>query len=135
MTLTLPEGGRIIGLGSDIIEVDRIRGVAERQKERFFDRIFTAEEQHYCNGMKNPWPHYAARFAAKEAISKAFTTGIGGHFEWKTASVYHGERHQPLVRLAPEGENLLRQVGADGILLSLSHTKTYAEAVAVLYRK
>jgi holo-[acyl-carrier protein] synthase len=75
-----------------------------------------------------------ARFAAKEAISKCFTTGIGAEFGWKSASVYHGPRHEPLVRLDAQGEALLKQVGATHALLTLSHTETHAMAVAALVR-
>jgi holo-[acyl-carrier protein] synthase len=132
MNLSLPPGGHVIGVGADLIEVERIRGVIERQGERFLARVFTDEERAYCGGMKHPHKHYAARFAAKEAVSKCFSTGIGAEFGWRSVSVYHGERHQPLVRLDAQGEALLRQVGATHVHLTLSHTDTAALAVAVL---
>jgi holo-[acyl-carrier protein] synthase len=84
--------------------------------------------------MKHPHKHYAARFAAKEAVSKCFTTGIGAEFGWKSASVYHGERHQPLVRLDEKGQELLASVGATHVMLTLSHTDTVAMAVAALIK-
>jgi holo-[acyl-carrier protein] synthase len=65
MNVTLPPGGILVGLGADVIEVERIRGVLERQGERFLQRVFTEEERAYCSGMKYPHKHYAARFAAK----------------------------------------------------------------------
>ena len=132
MNLTLPPGSHVVGLGADLIEVERIRGVIERQGERFLARVFTDEERAYCGGMKHPHKHYAARFAAKEAVSKCFSTGIGAELGWRSISVYHGERHQPLVRLDAQGEALLRQVGATHVLLTLSHTETSALAVALL---
>ena len=134
MNLSLPPGGILVGLGADIIEVERIRGVLERHGERFLDRILTEEEKAYCSTMGAPHKHIAARFAAKEAISKCFTTGIGAEFGWKSASVYHGERHQPLVRLDAQGLALLARVGATHVLLTLSHTESYAMAVAALVR-
>ncbi len=134
MNIHLPPGGILIGLGADIIEVERIRGVLERHGERFLDRILTVEEKAYCSSMGAPHKHIAARFAAKEAVSKCFTTGIGAEFGWKSASVYHGERHQPLVRLDAQGEALLARVGATHVLLTLSHTESYAMAVAALVR-
>ena len=134
MTLDLPPGGILIGLGSDLVDVDRIRGVRERQGERFLARVFTDEERAYCLGMKAPDKHLAARFAAKEAVSKAFTTGIGAELGWKSISVYHGARHEPRVRLDAQGEALLKHVGATHILLTLSHTETAAMAVAALVR-
>jgi holo-[acyl-carrier protein] synthase len=84
--------------------------------------------------MAHPYKHYAARFAAKEAVSKCFGTGIGTELGWRSVSVYHGERHQPLVRFDEKGIALLRQVGATHVHLSLSHTETMAMAVAVLVR-
>ena len=135
MDIKLPAQGSLIGIGADVIEVDRIRGVLERQGDRFLERVFTAEERAYCFGMKHPHKHLAARFAAKEAVSKCFTTGIGAELGWKSVSVYHGERHQPLVRLDDKGELLLKQVGGTHILLSLSHTDTVAMAVAALVRQ
>jgi holo-[acyl-carrier protein] synthase len=134
MNVSLPPGGILVGIGADVIEVERIRGVLERQGERFLQRVFTAEERAYCSGMKYPHKHYAARFAAKEAVSKCFSTGIGAELGWKSVSIYHGERHQPLVRLDAQGEALLRQVGATHVQVSLSHTDTVAMAVAALVR-
>jgi holo-[acyl-carrier protein] synthase len=132
--ISLPPGGTLIGLGADLIEVERVRGVVERQGERFLDRVFTDEERAYCMGMSQPYPHLAARFAAKEAVSKAFSTGIGAELGWKSVSVYHGERKQPLIRLDEKGEALLRQVGATHVLVTLSHTQNSAMAVAALVR-
>jgi holo-[acyl-carrier protein] synthase len=134
MNLQLPPGGILIGLGADIVDVDRIRGVAERQGERFLNRVFTDEEKAYCLGMKHPHKHLAARFAAKEAVSKAFSTGIGAELGWKSISVYHGERHDPRVRLDEKGQALLKHVGATHVHLTLSHTDSAALAVAALVR-
>jgi holo-[acyl-carrier protein] synthase len=134
LNIALPPGGILVGLGADLIEVERIRGVIARHGERFLDRILTDEEKAYCASLGAPHKHIAARFAAKEAISKCFTTGIGAEFGWKSASVYHGPRHEPLVRLDAQGQALLAQVGATHVLLTLSHTETCAIAVAALVR-
>jgi holo-[acyl-carrier protein] synthase len=131
----LPPGGVVIGLGCDVIEVERVKGVVERQGERFLARVFTPEERAYCLAKANPYPHLAARFAAKEAISKCFTTGIGGNFGWKTASVARGERQEPWVVLDEAGRNLLAQIGGTRVLVSLSHTQTVAMAVAAIVRQ
>jgi holo-[acyl-carrier protein] synthase len=130
----LPPGGQLCGLGADLIEVERIRGVLERQGDRFLERVFTDEERAYCFGKAQPHKHLAARFAAKEAVSKSFTTGIGAELGWKSASIYHGERGEPLVRLDEKGQALLRQVGATHVLVTLSHTQAHAMAVAALIR-
>ncbi|MCC6414597.1 MAG: holo-ACP synthase [Opitutaceae bacterium] len=134
MAFTLPPGGVLLGLGCDLIEVERIRGVLERHGERFLNRTFTAEEQAYCSGIKFSHKHYAARWAAKEAVSKAFTTGIGSHLDWTSISVYHGARNEPLVRLDEKAATLLRELGGTGVMVSLSHTETHAMAVAALIR-
>ncbi len=132
--ISLPPGGLLLGLGADLIDVARIAGVLERQGDRFLSRVFTDEERIYCFGMKFPHKHLAARFAAKEAVSKAFTTGIGAEIGWKSVSVYHGERHEPLVRLDEKGLALLRQVGGTSVMLTLSHTDTAAMAVAAIVK-
>lgn len=132
--LLLPPPGLLIGLGADVIEVERVRGVIERQGQRFLDRVFTTEERTYCDAKAHPHKHYAARFAAKEAIAKCFSTGIGAELGWRAMSVYHGPRMQPLVRLDEQGAALLRRVGATDIHLTLSHTETVAIAVAVLVK-
>ena len=135
MSITLPPGGILVGIGSDLIEVARIRAVVERHGDRFLDRILTDEERAYCAGLAAPYPHIAARFAVKEAVAKAFTTGIGAEFGWKSVGVRHGPRHEPLAQLDAQGEALLRQVGATHVLLTLSHTENYALAVAALVRQ
>jgi holo-[acyl-carrier protein] synthase len=135
MNLDLPKGGAlIIGLGVDVTDVARIHEICERHGERFLARVFTDEERAYCAGMAQPFKHLAARFAAKEAVSKCFATGIGAELGWKSVSVYHGAKGQPLVRLDEKGQALLRDAGATGIILSISHTGLVATAVAVLVR-
>jgi holo-[acyl-carrier protein] synthase len=134
MSIILPPGGTLIGLGCDLIEVERIRQALEKHGDRFLKRVFTDEEQAYCNSVKYSHKHYAARWAAKEAVSKAFTTGIGPHLDWTSISVYHGERHEPLVHLDAKAGALLAQVGATHVWLTLSHIDSHAMAVAALVR-
>ena len=129
-----PASAYLLNLGVDVIEVERVKKVYERQKERFLKRVFTQEEQEYCFSKSNPYPHLAARFAAKEAVSKAFTTGIGSLFGWTTSSVYHGPRMQPMVRLDTRGESLLKALGGTEVRITLSHTKTTAVAVAAMVK-
>ncbi len=135
MQLSLPHGGVVIGLGCDLVDVQRIRDVLDRHGDHFLDRVFTEEERKYSFGRPHPHKHLAARWAAKEAISKCFTTGIGAALGWKDASIYHGEREQPLVRLGGRGLELLAAVGGTEVLVSLSHTDTAAMAVAVLVKR
>lgn len=133
-SFALPPGGILVGLGADLVEIERIRGVLGRQGRRFLERVFTAEERAYCEGRADPHPHLAARFAAKEAVSKCFTTGIGAELGWKSVSIYHGERREPRVRLDERGRALLAGLGATDVLVSLSHTRAFALAVAALVR-
>lgn len=135
MNLELPPGGILLGMGCDLVEIARIQRVMERQGERFLSRVFTEEERTYCLAMPHPPKHFAARFAAKEAVSKCFSTGIGAELGWKSISIHHGPRHDPRVRLDEKGEALLRAVGGTSVQISLSHTDSVAMAVAALLRK
>lgn len=132
MNIVLPEGGVIRGVGTDLIECERIARVLERQRDRFLKRVFTEGEREYSMKMKNPVPHLAARFAAKEAVSKCFTTGIGESLGWKSIEVVKGEREQPIIQLDEQGLALLKQVGANDVLVSLAHTENYGLAYAVI---
>jgi len=122
----------ILGLGIDIIEVSRIEASYERFGERFLNRILHPNEIAYCLSYKAPGPFLAARFAAKEAISKAFGTGIGAQLGWQDMEVGRRESGEPFVILHRAGEKLLHARGARTLLISLSHTQSHAAAVAVL---
>ncbi len=134
MDFALPPGGLLVNIGCDYVEIERIRLVLERHGDRFLDRVFTEEERAYCTRMAHPHKHLAARWAAKEAVSKTFTTGIGPELGWKSVSIYHGLRSEPLVRLDDKGTALLQRVNATHVLVSLSHSDTAAMAVAALVR-
>ncbi len=125
----------ILGVGTDIIEVERIRGSHERFGDRFLNRILRPAEIAYCLSHSLPAPHLAARFAAKEAISKAFGTGIGGELGWLDMEVARYESGQPYLILHDKGLALLAARGGHIVHLSLSHTQVYACAVAVLEAK
>jgi holo-[acyl-carrier protein] synthase len=122
----------ILGTGVDIIEVDRIRKSYERFGERFVRRILSDGELGYCLAHRDPAPFLAARFAAKEAISKAFGTGIGSQLGWQDIEVGRKPSGEPFVILHDQGLFLLKERGADHVHLTLSHTQVYAVAVALL---
>src|SRR5438105_2616151 len=122
----------ILGIGIDIIEVDRIKASFERFGERFLKRILLPNEISYCLSHRVPAPFLAARFAAKEAISKAFGTGIGTHLGWQDMEIGRKESGEPFVILHGAGQQLFETRGASRILLSLSHTQAHAAAMAVL---
>ena len=121
-----------MGVGVDIIECDRIEKAWKRQGERFLEMVFTESERRYCLGMKNPAPYLAVRFAAKEAVAKCFSTGIGEHLSWQSIEVIKGEREQPLIQLDEKAKALLKKLGGSDVLVSLSHTQQQAIAFAAL---
>jgi holo-[acyl-carrier protein] synthase len=122
----------ILGLGIDIIEVERIRSSHAKFGERFLNRILHANEIQYCLSHRDPGPFLAARFAAKEAISKAFGTGIGAQLGWQDMEVARKESGEPYVILHERGQALLESRGGRMVLISLSHTQAHAAAVAIL---
>src|SRR6266700_724999 len=99
----------IIGIGIDIIEVARIQASYERFGERFLKRILRPNEISYCLSHNAPAPFLAARFAAKEAISKAFGTGIGAQLGWQDLEIGRKESGEPYVILHEKGIALLEQ--------------------------
>jgi holo-[acyl-carrier protein] synthase len=122
----------ILGTGIDIIEVARIAASFEKFGERFANRILLPDEISYCLTHKNPAPFLAVRFAAKEAISKAFGTGIGAALGWRDMEICKKKSGEPFVVLHGKGEKLFEVHGAKQLLVSLSHTEYYAAATAVL---
>ncbi len=122
----------ILGAGIDIIEVARIQASYEKFGDRFLKRVLRPDEVAYCFRYRRPGPFLAVRFAAKEAISKAFGTGIGRHLGWLDMEVAHQESGAPFVILHERGQVLLAQRGGRTVHLSLSHTENYAAAVAIL---
>ncbi|MSR43195.1 MAG: holo-ACP synthase [Pedosphaera sp.] len=122
----------ILGTGIDIIEVARIAQSFEKFGERFLKRILRPDEIAYCLSHKFPAPHLAARFAAKEAISKAFGTGIGAQLGWQDIEVVRRESGEPFVILHDNGQKLLAARGGNRVHISLSHTENYATAMAIL---
>ena len=122
----------ILGTGIDLIEVARIAASFEKFGERFVNRILLPDEIAYCLSHKNPAPFLAVRFAAKEAISKAFGTGIGAQLGWHDVEVRRKESGEPFVVLHGKGAELFAARGATRLHLSLTHTENYAAATAVL---
>src|SRR6266511_3796744 len=121
----------ILGTGIDIIEVARIRASVEKFGDRFLKRILRPDEIAYCYLHKDPAPFLAARFAAKEAISKAFGTGIGSQLGWQDMEVRRLDSGEPYVVMHANGVRLFEHRGATKVHLSLSHTQSYAAAIAV----
>lgn len=119
--------------GVDIVEIDRIRQSFDSCGESFRDRVFTENEIKYCESKKLVrFESYAARFAAKEAISKAFGTGIGKGIKWKDMEILNDHQGKPYVILCDKAREIYDEMNARGISLSLSHCRSYAVAYAVI---
>ena len=117
------------GIGIDILEIDRVRVTIETQGDAFVRRVFTDAEIAYCNAKHRREQHFAARFAAKEAVSKALATGWAGDFAWRDAEVVNDPGGQPRVLLHGR---LRERLAGCVIHLSLSHSATHVVAVAVI---
>lgn len=125
----------VLGIGVDIVEVDRIRNSIDQWGDRFTHRIFTAAEREYCGHRPDAFRSFAARFAAKEAISKAFGTGIGEHLSWLDMEILpRSTSLAPAVQLSDTAREWSVSRGVGEILISLSHARDYAVAQAVLLR-
>lgn len=120
----------ITGIGTDFIEIVRIQRAIEKNPH-FMERVYTANEIAYCRRKKNVWQSFAARFAAKEAVSKAFGTGIGpvGLME---IEILNAENGQPKVVLHGKALQLAADRNIQRVHISLSHSEAYAMATAVL---
>jgi holo-[acyl-carrier protein] synthase len=116
-------------VGIDMVEIGRIRAALDRYSG-FRERCFTAAEQAYCDGRPNPAQHYAARFAAKEAVGKALGFGVASRFAWRDIEI--DGRPKPSVRLSGRVEAWSQRVEAGSIDLSMSHSRELASAVCVV---
>src|SRR5213078_3172045 len=116
----------VLGIGLDLVENARIEHSLERFGERFLHRVFTAGEIEYSQSMKYPARHLAARFAAKEAVSKAFGTGIGKSMGWRDIDVQKKPSGEPFLVLQGGAKQLADEHGVSRALISLSHTDHHA---------
>ena len=125
----------ILGTGIDIVETARVKESIDKFGDRFLNRCFLPGEIEYCQRMKFPARHFAALFAAKEAISKTFGTGIGHQLGWRDMEICRRESGEPFVVLHGKGAELAKARGVTTVLVSLSHCNDYAAANAVLVGK
>ena len=124
----------IVSIGIDIIEVYRIRETLERTP-RFADRVFTGRERAYCDAKGAAAAQsYAARFAAKEAFLKALKTGWRGQITWHDIEILNDEQGVPSLEIRGEAREILENLGANKIHLSMSHTTEHATAQVILER-
>jgi len=119
----------VIGIGVDLCEVDRMRAALARTPT-LRTRVFTDDEQHYCERRADPSERFAVRFAAKEAVLKAMGVGVGA-CAWREIEVVRSEGGVPSLRLLGGARSLADELGIHRWLLTLTHTHRVAEAVAV----
>jgi holo-[acyl-carrier protein] synthase len=122
----------VLGIGVDLVECARIERSLERFGEKFLHRVFTDGEIAYSMSMKFPARHLAARFAAKEAVSKAFGTGIGKAMGWRNIDIRKKPSGEPFLVFSGPAKELATQRGVTAALVTLSHTEHHAVACVVL---
>lgn len=126
--MTLPDA---VGVGIDLVDVARIASMRERHGASFLERVFLPQELEYCLKFSHPDTHLAARFAAKEAMVKALGTGFSGDIGMLSVGVGRSENNAPIAILDEAARRRLAEIGASKILISISHLKDYAQAMAV----
>ena len=122
----------VIGIGVDLVECARIERSLERFGDKFLHRVFTQGEIDYSMSMKFPARHLAARFAAKEAVSKAFGTGIGKSMGWRDIDIRKKPSGEPYLVFAGGAETLAKERNVRSSSITLSHTDHHAMAMIVL---
>lgn len=122
---------KILGIGTDIIEITRVTALIERHGEKFLDKLFTTNEINYCETFKEKAARYAGRFAAKEAIVKALGCGFGQNAGWKEIEILGDEKGRPHVTF----KGKMKETFTGEILLSISHSDHYAAATALYQTK
>jgi holo-[acyl-carrier protein] synthase len=122
----------IIGIGMDLVEVQRVDRLLRRHPARARDRLFTAAEVAHCGGARSPAESFAARFAAKEALFKALGTGWSGGASWREAEVVTDPEGAPRLRMHGRTRRLAEDRGVVHVHVSLTHTRELAGAYVVL---
>lgn len=121
----------LFGIGIDVIEVDRIESSIAQFGDTFTHKIFTEKERLYCDAQKRPAMHYAARFACKEAVSKALGTGIGKHLGWLDMEVIRKKSGEPELKLMGKGADFAKKNKLSQVKTSITHAQHYAASNAV----
>jgi len=122
----------IVGVGTDLVEVARIRKSIAQYGERFLNRVYTETERAYASPKANAAERFAARFAAKEAAMKAVGTGWRRGVTWKDFEVQNERSGRPALRLSGIALQIAEQMGVKRISISLTHTAETAFAVIIL---
>ena len=120
----------IVGIGTDIVECLRIAQMIERHGELFIDRVYTADETRYCQRRNQATQHFAARWAAKEAVLKAIRTGWVRGISWRDVEVV-SDGGPPSIALHGGVREVADQIGIRQILITMSHCRSHAVAHAL----
>ena len=120
----------VFGIGTDIVECDRIATMIDKHDKLFIDRVYTPTEIEYCSGRKSSVQHFAGRWAAKEAILKSLGTGWAKGISWTDIEVVNEMGGRPKVRIGGGAREICEQKGITDVLISVSHTESYATAYA-----
>lgn len=118
-----------VRVGTDLIEIERVRRALERYA-RFRERCFSEAERAYCDSRPDPAQSYAGRFAGKEAVGKALGVGVARAFAWREVEIVG--RPKPAVRLRGRLAARAQELGVGAIDLSITHSRELAQAVAVV---
>ena len=121
----------IIGLGTDIVEVDRIAKMIADHGDHFLTRVFTTREIEHCQTRREFAQHYAGRWAAKEAVMKVLGTGFTPDVNWSDIEVLVHPSGQPYIVLHGAVQTVATQLGLGEVLITISHTRTLATATAI----
>lgn len=124
----------IVGLGTDLTRIERFRQFLAKGKSALIERLFTASERDYAFAKKDPAPHLAARFAAKESCLKALGTGLRAGISWQDMDVVRDELGRPDLQLSGKAAEIALAKQVDSIHLSYSHDGDYAVATVILER-
>lgn len=119
----------LLGIGNDIVEIERVATLLEKHGTRFLSRLFTEKELEYCLAHRFPSTRLAGRFAAKEAIVKAMGTGFRKDVTWLDVEILNDVQGKPVVYFS---SRLVENMGPIDCMLSISHCREYATAVALL---
>jgi holo-[acyl-carrier protein] synthase len=122
----------VIGIGTDIIEIDRIKDSIEKNGDRFLSKIYTPTEIEYCQSKANKYQHFAARFAAKEAVYKALATGWQEVLSWQDIEIFNESTGMPVVTMCGKLKKFLSD--DKSLKISISHSKNYVVCVAIIYK-
>jgi holo-[acyl-carrier protein] synthase len=121
----------VLGIGIDIIEINRIKKSVDRFGERFLNKIYTEIELEYCLKKKNKYQHLAARFAAKEAIYKALSNDTNEVYSWQDVEIYNEVNGLPRVKFYGNLKDFLNK--GKELKVSMSHSENYVTCVAILF--